>query len=458
LPLFSVNYFDNLFMTKETYFFRNIDSELLAWSKTKNRRVLLLRGARQVGKSSAVRHLGKSFKNYVEINFEDADERVKELFRPGISPQEICMKLSALTLTPIVAGETLLFLDEIQAHIPAISKLRFFYEKYPELHVIAAGSLLEFALEELPSFGVGRIASIFLYPFSFSEFLIASGKKLWVDEIEKASPQNPLFEGLHVQLLTQMQIFSLIGGMPAVVSQYVENQNLLTCQEIQNDILQSFRNDFAKYKTRVPAARINEVFESVAKQAEGKFVYERAGVQLSNRQVKDALQLLIMAGLVYPVTHTAANGIPLGAEVNLKFQRMFLFDTGLFQQILGLNISDILLSNDFKSINRGALAEVFVALEIVKAASCHLAANLYYWQRGKNEGSAQIDFLVQKHDRIIPIEVKARTQGAMQSLRWFMHQKKIDKGVRTSLENFAHYENIDVYPMYAISNLFRNVK
>jgi predicted AAA+ superfamily ATPase len=442
-------------MANETYLFRNIDSELLAWSKTKNRRVLLLRGARQVGKSSTVRHLGKSFKYYVEINFEDADEQVKELFRPGISPQEICMKLSVLTLTPIVAGETLLFLDEIQAHVPAISKLRFFYEQYPELHVVAAGSLLEFVLEELPSFGVGRISSIFLYPFSFSEFLMALGKKLWVDEIEKANPQHPVFEALHVQIVNQMQIFCLIGGMPAVVAKYVENKDLLSCQEVLNDILQSFRTDFAKYKTRVPAVRINEVFESVSQQAEGKFVYERVGGQVSNRQVKDALQLLIMAGLVYPVTHTAANGIPLGAEINPKFQRMFLFDTGLFQQVLGLNISGILWSNDFKTINRGALAEIFVALEIVKATPCHLPAKLYYWQREKSEGNAQVDFLVQKHDRIIPVEVKAGTQGAMQSLRWFMQQKKIDKGIRTSLENFAHYEVIDVYPMYAISNLLK---
>ncbi|MDR0566894.1 MAG: DUF4143 domain-containing protein [Prevotellaceae bacterium] len=276
-----------------------------------------------------------------------------------------------------------------------------------------------------------------------------------MDEIERANPQNPVFEALHSQLVNQLQIFSVIGGMPAVVAKYVESQDLLSCQGVLSDILQSFRTDFAKYKARAPAARINEVFESVSQQAEGKFVYERAGAQLSNRQVKDALQLLIMAGLVYPVTHTAANGIPLGAEVNPKFQRMFLFDTGLFQQLLGLNLSDILLSNDFKAINRGALAEVFVALEIVKATPCCRQASLYYWQREKSEGNAQIDFLVQPHDRIIPIEVKAGTQGTMQSLRWFMQQKKIGKGIRTSLENFAHYEDIDVYPMYAISNLLK---
>jgi predicted AAA+ superfamily ATPase len=450
-------------MTESNYFLRSIDNDLLAWSKEENRKVLLLRGARQVGKSSAIRNLGKFFKYFVEINFEDADEQIKELFRPGISPQEICMKLSVLTQIPIVAGETLLFLDEVQACVPAISKLRFFHEKYPELHVIAAGSLLEFALEELPSFGVGRISSMFMYPFSFEEFLIASGKKLWVEAIREASSQNPLFEGLHSQLTNQLSIFNFIGGMPEVVADFVKNQDFLRCQNILNNILVSFRNDFAKYKKHIPAIRINEVFTSVVKQAEGKFVYERAAIQSSHRQVKDALDLLIMAGLVYPVTHTAANGIPLGAEINPKIQRMFLFDTGLFQQMLGLNVSDILLSGDFKTINRGALAEIFVALEIIKASSCYSPANLYYWQREKSQSNAQIDFLIQKNTQIIPIEVKSGTQGAMQSLRLFMKEKNITKGIRTSLENFAQYElvlgetevKIEVFPMYAISNLIR---
>lgn len=442
---------------KNDYFSRRIDNELLAWSKDENRKVLLLRGARQVGKSSAVRNLGKSFKYYVEINFEDTSEQIKELFQPGISPQEICMKLSVLALTPIIPGETLLFLDEIQDCLPAISKLRYFYEQYPELHVIAAGSLLEFAIEELPSFGVGRIRSMYMYPFSFEEFLVASGKEIWAKAIREASPQSPVFEGLHSQLINQLQIFNLIGGMPQVIAEFIENQDLLKCQMILSEILVSFQNDFAKYKKNVPAIRITEVFESVAKQSEGKFIYERAAVQSSNRQIKDALELLIMSGLVYSVIHTAANGIPLGSEINPKIQRMFLFDTGLFQRMLGLNISDILLSKDFKTINRGALAEMFVALEIVKASSCYSPVNLYFWQREKSQSSAQIDFLIQKHDKIIPIEVKAGTQGAMQSLRLFMAEKGIEKGIRTSLENFAFYENIEVFPMYAISNLLTGV-
>jgi predicted AAA+ superfamily ATPase len=242
--------------------------------------------------------------------------------------------------------------------------------------------------------------------------------------------------------------------MPAVVAEFVRKQDFLRCQHVLNDILVSLQSDFAKYKKQVPPLRIVEVFESVVKQAEGKFVYERAAVQTSNRQIKDALELLIMAGLVYPVTHTSANGIPLGAEINPKIQRMFLFDTGLFQQMAGLNVADILLSNNFKTVNRGALAELFVGLEIIKASSCYSPAKLYFWQREKSQSRAQIDFLIQKHDQIIPIEVKSGTQGAMQSLWLFMNEKNIAKGIRVSLENFAHYENIEVYPMYAIANLF----
>lgn len=440
-------------MKTEQYFYRNVDKELLAWSNDSDRKVLLLRGARQVGKSSAVRHLGKSFKYFVEVNFENDDEDVKSLFRPGISPQEICKRLSFYYHTPVVAGETLLFLDEIQAWIPAISKLRYFYEQYPELHVIAAGSLLEFALEDLPSFGVGRIRSVFMYPFAFNEFLQATGDERLAREYQNASPSQPLPEIVHRMILKKLEIFMLFGGMPGVVAAYVKSQDFGKCQRALSDLLLSFRGDFAKYKSRVPTSRIGEVFESIAHQAEGKFIYERASEQASNRQVKDALELLIMAGLAYPVTHTTANGIPLGAGVNPKFRRMFLFDTGIFQRVLGLDVSRMLLSSDFKAINGGALAEIFVGLELLKASPCYYPLALYYWQREKHQSHAQVDFVLQRNGQIIPIEVKSGTSGKMQSLFLFLQEKKLEYGVRTSLENFAQYDKIRVYPLYAVSNL-----
>ena len=441
-------------MNNENYFSRNIDAELLAWSKEDDRKVLLLRGARQVGKSSAVRHLANCFEHFLEINFEEEIETRSFFEKGSLSPQPIIEQLSLKYGIPIIPGKTLLFFDEVQACVPAISSLRFFYEKMPDLHVIAAGSLLEFALEEIPSFGVGRITSMFMYPFSFYEFLNALGENLLLDAIRKANVQNPLHEVIHKKTVALLKRFLIVGGMPNAVAKYVNTSDLLQVQKVLGSLLISLKNDFSKYKKQVPVLRINEVFESVVRQAEGKFVYEKAAVQASNAQVKQALEMLIMAGLVYPVKHTAANGIPLGAEINPKFQRMFLFDTGLLQQVLGLDMSQIFVTDDFKTINRGAIAEIFVGLELLKGSSCYHPVSLYYWQREKYQSSAQIDFLLQKGEQMIPVEVKAGTQGAMQSLHLFMKEKGIAKGIRTSLENFARYQNIDVYPMYAISNLF----
>ena len=439
-------------MAEKIYFLRKNDRELLDWSKNPDRKVLLLRGARQVGKSSAVKHLAKTFKYFVEVNFEDK-RNVHTFFEQSLSPQEICEQLSFFYKIPIIPGKTLLFFDEIQSCLPALSKLRYFYEQYPELHLIAAGSLLEFALEEIPSFGVGRIRSLFMFPFTFEEFLCALGESMLVDAYRKATPQKPLQEPIHQQLVLRLKTFLIVGGMPEAVAQYIKTQDLQHSQNVLNDITISLKTDFAKYKKRIPALRINEVFESVARQAEGKFIYERAAIQVTNAQVKQALDLLVMAGLVYPITHTAANGIPLGAEINPKFQRFIMIDTGLFQHILKMDAAQIIISNDFQNVNRGALAEIFVGLELIKNSSCYNPISLYFWQREKRQSNAQVDYLIQQGEQILPIEVKSGTQGAMQSLRIFMNEKNINKGIRTSLENFAQYENIDVFPMYAISNL-----
>ncbi|MCL2186418.1 MAG: AAA family ATPase [Treponema sp.] len=442
------------------YFKRNIDEILLTWSREKPpyRKPLLMRGARQVGKSSAVRHLGKCFKHYIEINF-DENKDIGAFFDSPLHPQKICEKLALYYHIPVIPGETLLFFDEIQTCQPALMKLRYFYEKYPELHVAAAGSLLEFALEETASFGVGRIRSLFMYPFAFDEFLYAVNDEGLAEEIKSASPDKPMAELIHHLLLERFKIFLICGGMPEVVSQYIQKQDLLGGELVLNDLITILKTDFAKYRKRTPLLLLNEVFESVMRQAGGKFVYERAAPGTPGASIRQALDLLIMAGLAHPVTHTAANGIPLGAEKNVKYRRIIPCDTGIFLHTLGMR-SEILPATDFSAVNRGSLAEIFTGLELLKAASCYTPSELYCWQRSANhdspQGSAQIDFLVQKGSKIIPIEVKSGTQGSMQSLRLFMKEKRIDRGIRTSLENFGRYENIDIYPLYAIGNLVKD--
>ena len=431
------------------YIERNIDVELKQWKESKSRKPLILRGARQVGKSSSVRNLAKTYDYFVEANFDDRPE-IKTIFERYNQPSDICEQLSIFFNTPIIEGKTLIFLDEIQTCIPAISSLRYFYEKMPNLHIISAGSLLEFVLAEIPSFGVGRVRSMFLYPLSFTEFLKGLKEELLSKALQKASPQEPLSEILHQKLSNYYKKFLIIGGMPEAVSHYIEHQDLLEIQRILNDLIISLRADFVKYKHRIDTSKISEVFNAVVNQMGSKFTYSYPNASLNNKQIKEILELLTMAGLIIPVTHSSSNGIPLGAEINPKKQKYLILDTGVFQRILGVNISNLMLENDINFINKGGIAELFVGLELLKSNSCYEQNQLYYWQRESKNSQAEVDFVVQKDRLIIPIEVKSGTKGSMQSLYLFLLEKRKDFGIRLSLENFGNIEHVKIMPIYAI--------
>jgi uncharacterized protein len=432
------------------YILRDIDEVLLTWKNEVVRKPLLLRGARQVGKSSAVRNLAHSFKYFIEVDFE-AQRNLHALFNASLDPVDICEQLSLFYEIPIIEGETLLFFDEIQGCLSAISSLRYFYEKMPNLHIMAAGSLLEFALQELPSFGVGRIRSIFMHPFSFNEFLIACDQAQLVEAIINASDTNPLSELIHKKIITQYKRFIAIGGMPEVVAKFVSTGDMLNCMNIIDDLVISLQDDFAKYKRQMPAHRIREAFEAVVLQMGGKFVYAKAAMTSDPKQIKAAIELLILAGLVIPVTHSSSNGIPLGAEVDPKKRKMLIFDTGIFQRLLGLNIGELMISDSFEVVNKGALAELSVGLELSKLSSSYQHNSLYYWQRESASGNAEVDYVIQKGEKIIPIEVKSGLKGAMQSLHLFLKEKNCQEGIRFSLENFGKYKNIRIIPLYAVS-------
>lgn len=436
---------------EKPYFKRKIDDELKNWMKSPDRKPLILRGARQVGKSSSVRHLAKNFKYFIEVNFEE-HKQAHKIFEGNLTPKEICDNISLMFNVPIIPGETLLFFDEIQACIPAISSLRFFYEKFNEIHLIAAGSLLDFALNELPSFGVGRIRSIFIYPFSFDEFLSACGEELLLEAKRKSSLSNPLLEPVHNKILQLFKKYLLIGGMPEVIAKYIQHNNVHSTLQILDDLITSLKTDFVKYKNRVPSLRILEVFASVTQQMGNKFVFNKADTEANHKQIKEALNLLIMAGLVIPVTHSSSNGIPLGAEINSRKRKMLIIDTGIFQRLLDLDISNILNENDFNLINKGAIAELFVGLEILKSLPSNIQQNLYYWQRESVSGNAEVDYVIQSKQNIIPIEVKSGSKGSMKSIYQFLREKNREFGIRFSTENYSTYENIKVYPIYAVSN------
>ena len=435
-----------------TYLDRKIDYDLHAWITESGRKPLLLRGARQVGKSSVVRHLAKQFDHFLEINFE-LDKNARDLFaHSDLSPQRLCQELAAIYETPVIPGKTLLFLDEIQSSLPAISSLRFFNEKYRDLHVIAAGSLLEFALQELPSFGVGRVRSLFMYPMSFFEFLNAGNHRTLLQSIQNAHCKNPLSDTVHKKIIQLLKKFLILGGMPEVVSAYVHTQDLLSCQRILDDLVISLRSDFSKYREKVSTLQISAVFDSVAAQMGKKFVYSNVSSDYNHRQLKEGLELLRMSGLVIPVIHSAANGLPLGAEMETRKQKILLLDTGILQRILGLPLSDLIISDDFSVINKGNIAELFTGLEIVKSASCYEQKNLYYWHRESKSSNAEVDFVIQTGKNIIPVEVKSGTKGAMQSMRLFLEEKHGPYGIRTSFENFGELPDIKIIPLYAIGN------
>jgi len=238
--------------------------------------------------------------------------------------------------------------------------------------------------------------------------------------------------------------------MPEVVSAYVNKNDLLECQRVLDDLIISLRSDFVKYREKVPALQISAVFDSVVAQMGKKFVYANVSGGYVHRQLKEGLELLKMAGLVIPVTHSSANGLPLGAEMDIKKQKMLLLDTGIFQRLLGLPLNDLLISDDFSLVNRGNIAELFTGLELLKSGSCYEQKTLYYWHRESKSSNAEIDFVLQIGKNIVPLEVKSNVKGAMQSLHLFLEEKKSSFGIRTSLENFDNLPKIKIVPLYAI--------
>lgn len=438
------------------YLQRDIDKFLLEWKNDLRRKPLLLRGARQVGKSSSVKEFSKKFDYFLEVNFEE-NRDIHEIFAGNLSPENICKNLSLIYDTPIIPGRTLVFFDEIQSCIPAISSIRFFYEKMPDLHLIAAGSLLEFALEELPSFGVGRIRSLFLYPISFNEFLIALGLHSLLEAMKEANVKSPLSGPVHHKLLVLLKEFLIIGGMPEVVAKYVENNDLRECQAVLDDLIISLQADFTKYKQRIPSIRVQKVFESIIHQSGKKFVYSNSVENTNHKQIQEVVEILILAHLVIPVTHSSANGLPIGAEANSKKRKLMLFDNGVAQRILNLQLSNILLSTDFEAVNKDGIAEQYVGLELIKNASPFQPQQLYYWHREARNSNAEVDYIIQTGDKIIPLEVKSGIKGKMHSLRLFLKEKKSRYGIRTSMENYAFYNNIYVLPLYALSDIEKSL-
>lgn len=450
------------------YYERIIDRYLSEWATRPIHKPILLRGARQVGKSTAVRHLGESFKYYVEINLEKQSNYI-DLFKKDLDVTRIVPQMAAMCGTPIVPNETLLFIDEIQESQEAIMALRYFKEDMPNLHVIAAGSLLEFVFDEIPTFGVGRIHSMYMFPMTFDEFLLANGEQLLLEARGQANIDAPLPAPLHEKLIGLMRTFMLVGGMPESVVKWVQTHDFLQCQEVQDDIITGYEADFPKYKKKVDPQLLIATMKSAATQATRKFVYSRVPGEYKTAEVKKALDLLIKAGILIPVTHSSGNGLPLGNEADESIRKILLLDTGLMLRLLNMTMGDtsaitaqILTATAADLVNKGPMAEMLAGLELLHYLTPNLHHDLYYWVRQAKNSTAEIDYLLSRDMKVLPFEVKAGVQGGMKSLWDFMREKKLKQAVRCSLENFGKFDyidaeaegavrHVDVYPLYALS-------
>ena len=453
------------------YIERPIDALLLEWKNSAVRKPLLLRGARQVGKSWAVEHLGETFDYFIEVNFEKRPDML-DIFQKIHDVHELAATLGMYYNTPVIPGRTLLFLDEIQKSADAIQSLWSFKEDYKELHVVAAGSLLEFALQDLPSFGVGRIRSLFVYPFSFDEFLVAEGKADWVKAKQEANTEKPLLAPLYNDLVQHFRTFLMVGGMPASVAAWVTTQDYSLCQAELDDIQLTYYDDFPKYAKKVDPTLLRNTLQSVVMQIGDKFTYSEVDGGYRADDVKKALKLLCDAGIIKRVSYTSGNGLPLGAEVNDKFRKYIYLDSGLLLRILDLDfggarqLTEMIIAGTSEDlVNKGGLAEMVLGWELVKYNNPRMQHDLFYWENTAEGTRSEVDYIIARDLKVLPIECKAGTSGKMKSMYEFMHQKHLAEAIRSSLENFSELEHIDkkdqdavrhvqIVPLFAISNLF----
>lgn len=429
---------------------RDIEKTLIEWKNNNRRRPILLRGARQVGKSYTVRAFGqKYFKNIIEIDFE-LNPKFINCFS-SLEPHEINQKISVLTQQDITAGDTLLFFDEIQKCPAAIKALRYYFEKMPGLHVIGAGSLLELIIGfenlEMP---VGRIQYMYMHPMSFGEFCTALGEQRMRDLLSNQKFDNTIDDAMHNHALDLLKKYYVIGGMPAVIDEYIATGDIMQCQRIQEAIIQTYRDDFGKYANIVKHKFLQKVFDAIPRMVGEKFKYSKVDNDIPSRELKEALELLERAGIMHKVKATSGEGLPLEAGIKERHFKTIFLDIGLMQNVCGYR-GDILQTNDILAIHRGAVAEQFVGQELVATTDSYTKAGLYYWIREAKSSNAEVDYLITKGSKVIPLEVKSGPKGKLRSLSLFMKQYCSIQGIVVSQEKYSMQENVIFIPLYALA-------
>jgi predicted AAA+ superfamily ATPase len=400
------------------------------WVNGPDRKPLVIRGARQIGKSTLVRLFAEQARRrFAEVNLERYPE-LNAVFE-SMNPQSILNQLEALPKIPAIGGSSLLFLDEIQAAPTAISALRYFYEERREIPVIAAGSLIEFALtEQRVSIPVGRIQYLHMGPMTFTEYLDALGENKLKESIESYHYGIDLGPIVHKRLLELLRSYYFVGGMPGAVDIYAKSRKFSEVSPVHNSIIETYRDDFQKYARSRNLSRMQHVLNFVARNVGTKVKYSNVLKDVHSATIKQDIDLLSMSRVISKVIHTHASGLPLQADLDEKAYKLLFLDVGLMNAICGLGWSNLSKLDDTQLVNEGAIAEQFVGQHLLDLLADSPNRELTYWLREGRSANAEVDFVVAFDGRIVPIEVKAGGRGSLRSLHQFAGEKRVPLAVR----------------------------
>lgn len=424
---------------------RRIEAGLLNWKNQKDRKPLIVYGARQVGKTYSIISFGKNnYADYAYFNFE-ANEELKSIFDRNLEPSRIVLELGAV-LGKRISGHTLIIFDEIQAAPKALTSLKYFYEQAPEYHIIAAGSLLGVALErENYSFPVGKVNSINMYPMDFYEFLMATENEALADIIEAGyRDDTPLSEQLHSRALELYRAYLVVGGMPEVVREYVETNDYRMVRVKQAEIINNYTADMAKYATKNEVVRHVATYNSIPSQLareNKKFQYRLIGSNARSREYEGSIDWLYKAGVVLKCEKVNEGKVPLEFYKDITSFKIYFSDVGLLAAKAMIPVETILSDINFGGEAKGAVTENYLAVQL--ACREH---NLYYWE---SNSTAELDFVIMYGNGILPIECKANVHVRAKSLEIFKKKYDIAQSVRVSAKNFGMENGIKSVPLYA---------
>lgn len=430
---------------------RTLMKELVTWKNNPDKKPLIIQGVRQCGKSFLMQRFAEQYYNDYVYYRLDKDSQVNDFFEQDLDPRRIIKNLELIRQKSIKPLETLIILDEIQECPRALTALKYFYEDFPEYHIISAGSLLGIAITNGLSFPVGKVEFLTLYPMNFYEFLL-SQNALLATQLDESSFNESIWHSFRKELLEQFRDYQFVGGMPEVVQVWLQSKRVEEVNKKQDEILNSYHNDFVKYADAKEYPKISAVWRSIPSQLgkeNRKFIFSQVKKGWRAKDLEDALEWLVNAGIIYRVENISKPNYPISAYVDHSYFKIYMCDVGLLRRHADLPSSIVLSNVDIYKEFKGAMAENIIACELKKLYGLINTKNLYYWV-AEGSGRAEVDFIVQDDEGwIIPFEVKAGSAKHTRSINQYCLKYQPEISVVTSLDELSER----VLPLYAFWKL-----